>query len=493
MEPNDIISRKNEIENYIGTAGLRSAVGRFIDLSRELGSASNLPYLLSSRFHTIESNEGNNRRTKEEISIEKGAIENTLLSALSILVDETLQESLKKKIEQSKKIINSSLEEGYKSVLEVANVFGSVYFEHELTVLKEESENAPLSKEQLVAYADLILKNYKPQDAESKFYRNLSQSKAELTPIPNELIVLAENIQKTYFSTQFTLKAEHLDLRLGEITGLVGENATGKSTLFKILAGELAQQSGQLCYPLFDPKRKLDWTDLKLRIAYVPQELPQWTGSLRENLIFEAARHGILGKENQQEVDFIIQRLGLILHINKSWQELSGGYKLRFALAKALVWRTQLLILDEPLAFLDIKTQMIVLSDLRNLAKSLKYPLSVLISSQHLHETEAVADQMFFMRDGVLENLGRTKNFNKDRNYNLFEISCDRSFMDFKKALKDIEHLKIWQIDHIYFIKGPLSINAQELLNTFSEARIEVSYFRDISQSVKTKFYEDII
>lgn len=346
---------------------------------------------------------------------------------------------------------------------------------------------------QLLKLTDDVVLNYDEEKVNEKL--NLEIKLKELSKerkLQDSVVLAAENIIRTYKSSNFNLECEKLELRLGEITGLVGENATGKTTLFKILAGELAQDKGALRYPLFDPNQNLSWADLKLKIAYVPQELPEWTGSLKENLQFEAARHGIKGKENDREVEYIIQRLGLAMHIDKSWSELSGGYKLRFALAKALVWRTQLLILDEPLAYLDIKTQMIVLNDLRDLAKSLKHPIAIIISSQHLHEIEAVADQMLFMRDGKLEHLGKVKEFNQDRHYNLFEINCNLSFQNFNKYINEIAPIKTWANGLSYFIETSRDMDNEKLWQFFAQhpENIKITYFRDISNSVKTKFYE---
>ncbi len=152
----------------------------------------------------------------------------------------------------------------------------------------------------------------------------------------NELVLEAKNLVKRYPGSNFTLRLEHLELRLGQITGLVGENATGKTTLFRILAGDLAPDAGTLHFSLFDPHNRRSWPDLKQKIAYVPQELPVWHGSLRDNLRYEAALHGLSGDENSKAADYIVQRLGLGLHLDKNWAQLSGGYKLRFALAKAL-------------------------------------------------------------------------------------------------------------------------------------------------------------
>lgn len=343
----------------------------------------------------------------------------------------------------------------------------------------------------LYGFADAIVDDYDAAKVEARFERERALAEAiRQQEIRRDVVLVANNIVKSR-GNNFTLTVEHLELQLGQVTGLVGENATGKTTLLNILAGELALQEGRVTYPLFDPKNRKNWTDLKMRIAHVPQELPEWEGSLLENLAFEAARYGIKGQKNKDAVAYIIQRLGLALHTNKTWQQLSGGYKLRFALAKALVWQPQLLILDEPFASLDIKTEGVVLTDLRSLAGSLKNPMAVIVSSHHLFETEAVADQMWFMRGGTLENLSNTADFNKERDYNLFELSCNASFILFNQAVNPLIPLKTWREDAIYFIKTPLSINAEKLLDTLFQHNIQVAYFRDISQSVKVKFYND--
>ena len=409
-------------------------------------------------------------------------------------------EQLRRRAETIKALIREKPERGSELLLDFARLY-AVNDDIETEVLLRQyelnannGERNEKIKIELENYADEIVANFDAEKVAARF-----QNEKELTEtfkqkeLRNDVILVADNLEKNYRSSNFNLKVPHLELRLAEITGLVGENATGKTTLFKILAGELAQQKGSLHYQLFDLKNKLDWTDIKMRIAYVPQELPEWRGSLRENLMFDAAIHGILGKQNTREVEYIIQRLGLALHINKTWQELSGGYKLRFALAKALVWQPQLLILDEPLAFLDAKTQMIVLSDLRDLAKSLRHPISIIVSSQHLHEIESVADNMLFMRDGELENIGLTADFNQNRAYNLFELSCTLSYTEFTKTLAGLDYLKTWQNDTTYFIKTPISTNLEILIQFLLKKNIVPTYFRDISQSVKTKFYEDTL
>lgn len=218
----------------------------------------------------------------------------------------------------------------------------------------------------------------------------------------SNLVFEGKGICKNYKvrSTKFNLRSIDLNLRLSEITAIVGENGNGKTTLLRIIAGELAASQGEVSYPYWTSSGDTDWYSIKKQIAYVPQELPKWHGLLVENLQFAASIHDITGKDNDREVDWIIYRLGLEQYKKAKWNEISGGYKRRFALAMALICKPKLLILDEPMANLDINTQMRFLQDLRDLANSCKYPIAVVISSQNLYDIEIIADQIIFIKNG---------------------------------------------------------------------------------------------
>jgi len=427
---NDILGRRNEIKDCIAAAEMEHAVKRLIDFVRDFTvDMENDALLLSRKFTDLERNVRLVLIDNKEAEIVRGQISDGLLKTLDL--------AYAKRIEQNEAV--------------------------------QPSAPSSTEAEKEIALAQAIRKQ-----------------------IPsNEMVLEAKDIRKSYPSSKFTLRLGHLELRLGQITGLVGENATGKTTLFRILSGDLAPDAGTLRFPLFDPRGRGSWPDLKQKIAYVPQELPVWHGSLRDNLRYEAALHGLRGEENHKAVEYIVQRLGLALHLDKDWTQLSGGYKLRFALAKALVWKAQLLILDEPLAFLDVKTQVVVLNDLQNLAKSLRHPMAVLISSQHLHETEAVAEQMLFMREGHLENLGATANLGVGRAQNVFEIGCAAGFSELAQHLESFPHHKIWNNGLHWFVATPLAVTGFELQEYLQKRGLRVDYYRDLSHSVKTRFYAE--
>jgi ABC-type multidrug transport system ATPase subunit len=310
-----------------------------------------------------------------------------------------------------------------------------------------------------------------------------------------EMPILMEcfGLSKYYRKSGFSLSGIDLHLRLGEITGVVGENGNGKTTLFKVITGNLQHDAGVIAFPLLQrlqaaKKGEVDWIEVKSEIAYVEQELPSWHGTLKQNIHLELAQHGIKGAYNEQNTAYILERLGLTEHADKKWSELSGGYKLRFALAKALVWRPKLLVIDEPLANLDVRSQRIVLNDLKDLAKSAKYPISIIISSQHLHEIESIADNLMFLQQGRMVYSGDKNNIGDARLHNFFELSCVLE----KRTLESLlTGLPISEIEHnglSYVITGSKELDGQQILSTLIQNNVEVEYFRNISNSAKRLF-----
>jgi ABC-type multidrug transport system ATPase subunit len=312
---------------------------------------------------------------------------------------------------------------------------------------------------------------------------------AHLAP-PRDVVFGCEGLRKTYGRGGFSLQGVSLTVRLGEITGVVGENANGKTTLFRLVAGDLRHDGGSMAFPQLgqSTERGIDWAIVKQRLAYVPQELPRWYGSLEDSLQYEAALHGVRGAANLREVRYIVERLELGDHLHRRWGELSGGFKLRFALARALVWKPSLLVIDEPLANLDFKAQQVLLKDLRDLASGLRYPMATLISSQHLHEIEAIADNILFLQAGAVTFNGPITALGAARSVNTFEIgaACDLEML--REHLKD---LGIRQISHTgvaYLLRTSLDVTGKTLLARLLQNGVQVDYFRDISRSVKQLF-----
>lgn len=311
--------------------------------------------------------------------------------------------------------------------------------------------------------------------------------------VPDETTVFrGKGIGKTYTSGNppFTLGPLDLELKYGQITGVVGENGNGKSTLLKIVAGQLRHDSGTLEYPaLCNDPQSMNWHNVKHCIGYIPQRLEKWSGTVKENLRFAAAIKGILGKDNDQELEFILRRLNLTKYQDANWAGLSGGYQMRFELARTLIWKPKLLILDEPLANLDINAQLMFLKDLRFLADSLRNPLTVILSSQHLHKIEMISDRVIFLRAGQAIFNGPASEIGVDRQVNIFEIAGDFDAGTLRRILKDLDLRQVKDEGSTVLVQVGLGVLPADVLSAVSGAGHQVQFFRDISRSTR-QFFE---
>jgi ABC-2 type transport system ATP-binding protein len=293
---------------------------------------------------------------------------------------------------------------------------------------------------------------------------------------------------KTY--PDFKLEGIDLDLKLGEITGVVGENANGKTTLFRLMVGEKRPSAGEMTFPelgQIDPGR-INWASVHAGLAYVPQSLSPWPGSLEDNLRFAAASRGILGEANDRAFEYIVERMNLREHLKKPWQILSGGFRLRFELAKALIWSPRILVLDEPLANLDFRAQWTVLRDIRRMSRSYTDPIAVIISSQHLHEIEALADNILFLRAGKVVFNGPRGDIGESRSENAFEVICEAPLQQALQSYigNGVRSVMFDGMSHV--VVTDVDFGAREMLQAMLEIGCTPTYFRDISRSVKRLF-----
>lgn len=295
-----------------------------------------------------------------------------------------------------------------------------------------------------------------------------------------------DKLSKQYPKGSFTLSDISLSLNAGKITGVVGENGNGKTTLLRIIAGELGHDSGEIKFFGENNFNGLDWENIRSHIAYIAQRIPKWYGFLRTNLIFEASIRGYKGEQADRVVDELIDKLGLGEYADLKWSEISTGYRLRFQLAKMLIGKPALLVLDEPIANLDINAQEKFLADLRTIVSDPKRKVSVILSSQQLHEIENVSDSVVFLKKGKMIFSGDVGKIGEEREFNEFEIQTDLSLETLTQLFGDT--VQIRQVTKTAHVKAPLGLTAESFLDTVLKANGTISYFRNISSSTRRLF-----
>jgi iron complex transport system ATP-binding protein len=194
----------------------------------------------------------------------------------------------------------------------------------------------------------------------------------------------------------------------GEIVGLVGRNGAGKTTLLRLAGGILRPKRGRVLLA-GDVVRQMPRRQLAQRVALVPQNMhvpfPFRVGELV--LMGRAPHQSLIGLESQHDIELAeaaLTRLGILGLADRSITTLSGGERQLVLFARALVQDPDVLLLDEPTAFLDLKHRVEVLREVRSFANSGR---AALIVSHDLSLAARCCDRVVLLGAGRIVAQGR--------------------------------------------------------------------------------------
>jgi ABC-2 type transport system ATP-binding protein len=210
-----------------------------------------------------------------------------------------------------------------------------------------------------------------------------------------------QNVSHAY-GARTALDGVSVSVAPGRFVALLGLNGAGKSTLFSLVTRLFAIQSGRIEIFGHDVVRQPGEALRLLGVVFQSRTL-DLDLSVGQNLAYHAALHGIGAREARARADEVLTRVALVDRANDKVRDLSGGQMRRVEIARALLHRPRLLILDEPTVGLDIKARADILDHVRKLVTQENVAV---VWATHLVDEIADGDDLIVLHRGRVRAQG---------------------------------------------------------------------------------------
>ena len=284
-------------------------------------------------------------------------------------------------------------------------------------------------------------------------------------------VLYVKNLNKIYSkNSSNSIKAINnlnLEVKEGEIFGLLGPNGAGKSTFINILAGTTIKTSGEVNVWGFN----LDKNPRQVRasIGIVPQEVNVDPFFTPKNLLeLQAGMYGIRKKD--RITDTILKLVSLEKQAESYTRALSGGMKRRLLVAKALVHKPPIIILDEPTAGVDVELRNNLWDNVKQLNKN---GVTIILTTHYLHEAEEMCDRIGILNKGNLVALDTTKNLLKKIQTKIVKFLIDKKVIIDNSSLKSINVLSS-ETNELTVSYEKNALNISEIINFINDQNIKI-------------------
>ena len=291
------------------------------------------------------------------------------------------------------------------------------------------------------------------------------------------------DLKKTYPGGTEALKGISLSVKEGDFYALLGPNGAGKSSTIGIIGSLVTKTSGMV--KIFGIDAGKDIAEAKTMLGVVSQEINfSQFEKVMDIVVTQAGFYGIPKSEAMPKVENILKRLSLWDKRNVQARTLSGGYKRRLMIAKALVHNPKLLILDEPTAGVDIELRREMWTFLKEINKN---GTTIILTTHYLEEAEqlcrniGIIDHGTMVADTSMKDLLGTLNV-QGFVFDLIEPLEEAPFIEgFPLKLED-------PLTLVAAVNKDRSINA--LFSEFSKLNIKIKSMRNESNRLEELFIE---
>jgi ABC-2 type transport system ATP-binding protein len=291
------------------------------------------------------------------------------------------------------------------------------------------------------------------------------------------------DLKKTYDSGVVALKGINLSVKEGDFFALLGPNGAGKSSTIGIIASLVTKSAGKVS--IFNIDIDENFPEAKRLLGVVSQEINfNNFEKVIDIVTTQAGFYGIPLKDSRSKTEVTLKRLGLWEKRNQQARTLSGGFKRRLMIAKALIHEPKLLILDEPTAGVDIELRREMWEFLKEINAQ---GTTIILTTHYLEEAEQLCKNIAIIDHGELVENTSMKDLLSRLDVQGFVLDIDKSLdqapslPNFQITLEDPTTLNV-------VIKKDQSIN--DLFNQLSALDINVSSMRNESNRLEEMFIE---
>lgn len=295
--------------------------------------------------------------------------------------------------------------------------------------------------------------------------------------------IFAHNLSRVFGNFQ-AVKSVNIEVRYGEIFGLLGANGAGKTTTIKMLCGLLAASGGKIA--LGGETGNLRSAELRQRIGYMSQKFTLYDDlTILENLEFYSGVYGIPPKLRREKINWVIATCGLEEQENMIAGQLPGGWKQRVAFGACVMHEPDILFLDEPTSGVDPLARRQFWKLINDFARN---GTAVLVTTHYLEEAEQ-CNRMSFMVAGETVAEGSPSQIKASQPGKLIEITVQQN-----QAASDLlkQHLEPWRVaifaNSLHIVLDHPDEEVPQLLQLLESQDFTVQFLRPIPFSLEDAF-----
>lgn len=291
------------------------------------------------------------------------------------------------------------------------------------------------------------------------------------------------NLKKTYANGQVAIKGIDLDVEEGDFFALLGPNGAGKSTTISIISSLVNASSGTV--RIFDADLQRNKQLAQSYLGLVPQEVNFNQFETAQNIVMnQAGYYGMPRKEARKQTEHCLKLMHLWDQRNVVSRRLSGGMKRRVMIARAMVHRPKLLILDEPTAGVDIEIRRSMWETMQQVNDQ---GTTIILTTHYLEEAESLCRNIAIINQGEIVEHTNMQSL-------LARLNEEHFVCDLEKPLQSVVNIPGYKIDLInplqLNISVPKALGLNQLFQGLTAQQIEVVSLKNKSNRLEQLFLD---